>query len=100
MARCSPRHTRRDSCSMSLVVAAATQDSLLAVADTKISVRNQRTNPYLDGIAKLAILDDRRFIAFSGHVDTASKLLAEIDASFTDEQLVSTLVDCTRAEPV
>src|SRR5688500_4767438 len=76
---------------MSLIVARIVGESLFAIADTKITNPVAPQNPYTDGVAKLFLLDEARFVGFSGEFSDVHLVVDGLDATRTDDQILSTM---------
>jgi hypothetical protein len=85
---------------MSLIIARATNKSILLVSDTKLSYSNhfynfKKLNPYLEGTAKALLIDRCRLVAFAGTVEYARQGIDRISESDSNSDIVSKLLEIT-----
>jgi hypothetical protein len=85
---------------MSLIIARATNQSILLVSDTKLSYSQdsynyKRLNPYLEGTAKTLLIDRYRLVAFAGTVEYARQGIDRISASDSDSDIIRHLFEVT-----
>jgi tetratricopeptide (TPR) repeat protein len=85
---------------MSLIIARATDKSILLVSDTKLSYRQdsynyKKLNPYLEGTAKTLLIDRYRLVAFAGTVEYARQGIDRISVSDSDSDIINKLSEVT-----
>jgi tetratricopeptide (TPR) repeat protein len=85
---------------MSLIIARATNKSILLVSDTKLSYSEhsynfKKLNPYLEGTAKALLIDRCRLVAFAGTVEYARQGIDRILESDSDSDIISKLLEIT-----
>lgn len=85
---------------MSLIVANAIDNALFLMSDTKLTLKNHNTNPYIEGGVKITILDGNRCIAFAGLYQTAQDVIKELKPSISDDDIVKSLIKATNREDV
>lgn len=85
---------------MSLIVANVTSYSLFLLSDTKLTYRQQETNPYIEGGIKTTILNYNRCIAFAGAYEFAQETIQNIQSSDSNEDILQTLISATTTDKV
>lgn len=76
---------------MSLVVSLKLKSSVFLVADTKISFIDRKANPYLEGIAKISLLNESTCVAFAGNVEPATDAINKLTPNSKIKDILSLL---------
>jgi tetratricopeptide (TPR) repeat protein len=80
---------------MSLIIARATDKSILLVSDTKLSYKLKKANPFLEGTAKVLLIDESRLVSFAGIVEYAQIGINQISICDSDDEIIRKLSDVT-----
>ncbi len=84
---------------MSLVVANSHGRCVSLVADTKLSIPQHRTNPFLNGCGKIIVVNDTIAVGFAGIVDDAASTMKTLSREMSSSEVVEILCKATSILP-